>query len=61
MLVAIASFTALGLESQLSKFAQSALNAGLNRDEIVEAVIQTGPYSGFPRSLNGLGLLSQVL
>lgn len=61
MLVAIASFTALGLESQLSKFAQSALNVGLNRDEIVEAVIQTGPYSGFPRALNGLGLLSQVL
>ena len=61
MLIAIASFCALSLESQLAKFAQSALNVGLTRDEIVEAVIQTGPYSGFPRALNGLGILSDVL
>ncbi|MDX2154914.1 MAG: carboxymuconolactone decarboxylase family protein [Hyphomicrobiaceae bacterium] len=60
MLVAIASFTALGLDSQLAKFAQSALNVGLSTDEIVEAVIQTGPYSGFPRALNGLAILSGV-
>jgi 4-carboxymuconolactone decarboxylase len=61
MLVAIASFTVLGLESQLRKFAQSALNMGLPRSEIVEAVIQTAPYGGFPRALNGLALLSEVL
>lgn len=61
MLCAIASFTVLGLEGQLRKFAQSALNVGLTRDEIVEAVIQTGPYGGFPRALNGLGILSEVL
>jgi 4-carboxymuconolactone decarboxylase len=61
MLVAIASFTVLGLESQLRKFAQSALNMGLSRTEIVEAVIQTAPYGGFPRALNGLAILSEVL
>ena len=61
MLVAIASFTALGLEGQLKKFGTSALNIGLSREEVIEAVIQTGPYSGFPRALNGLGLLSDVL
>jgi 4-carboxymuconolactone decarboxylase len=61
MLVAIASFTGLGLESQLRKYAQSALDIGLNREEIVEAVIQTAPYSGFPRALNGLAILSEVL
>jgi 4-carboxymuconolactone decarboxylase len=60
MLIAIASFTALGLEGQLRKFAASALNLGLSREEVIEAVIQTGPYSGFPRALNGLGLLSDV-
>lgn len=61
MLVAIASFTALGLEGQLKKFGTSALNIGLSREEVIEAVIQTGPYSGFPRALNGLGLLSDIL
>ncbi len=34
---------------------------GLSRQEIIEAVIQTGPYGGFPRALNGLGILSEVL
>ncbi len=61
LLVAVAAFTGLGLETQLAKFAQSALNAGLQRQEIIEAVIQTGPYSGFPRALNGLAILSEVL
>ena len=50
----------LGLESQLRKFAQSALHIGLSQDEVIEAVIQTGPYSGFPRALNGLAILTEV-
>lgn len=61
MLCAIAAFTALGLESQLRKFAQSALNVGLIREQVVEAVVQTAPYGGFPRALNGLSILSEVL
>ncbi len=61
MLIAIASFTAIPLESQLRKFSQSALNIGLTADEVAEAVIQTAPYSGFPRALNGLAILSDVL
>jgi alkylhydroperoxidase/carboxymuconolactone decarboxylase family protein YurZ len=61
MLCAIAAFTAMGLEGQLRKFAQSGLNVGLKREEIVEAVIQTSPYGGFPRALNGLAILSEVL
>lgn len=61
MLCAVAAFTTLGLESQLRKFSQSALNVGLGREEIVEAVIQTAPYGGFPRALNGLAILSEVL
>jgi 4-carboxymuconolactone decarboxylase len=61
MLCALASFTALGLERQLRKFSASALNVGLTREEIIEAVVQTGPYGGFPRALNGLAILSEVL
>jgi 4-carboxymuconolactone decarboxylase len=61
MLVAIAAFTAMGLDSQLEKFSQSALNVGLSKTEIVEAVIQTGPFGGFPRALNGLVILTRSL
>jgi len=61
MLCAIAAFSAMGLESQLRKFGKSALNVGLSKQEIIEAVIQTGPYGGFPRALNGLSILSDVL
>lgn len=61
MLVAVAAFTALGLEGQLEKFSASALNVGLSRTEIVEAVIQTGPFGGFPRALNGLSILTRSL
>jgi 4-carboxymuconolactone decarboxylase len=60
MLCALAAFTVMSLEGQLRKFSQSALNVGLSRDEIVEAVIQTAPYGGFPRALNGLAILSDV-
>jgi alkylhydroperoxidase/carboxymuconolactone decarboxylase family protein YurZ len=28
--------------------------------QVIEAVIQTAPYSGFPRALNGLAILSDV-
>lgn len=61
MLCALAAFTAMGLEGQLRKFATSALNIGLQRAEIIEAVIQTAPYGGFPRALNGLAILSEAL
>jgi 4-carboxymuconolactone decarboxylase len=60
MLCALAAFTAMGLDSQLRKFAKSALNVGLSREEAIEAVIQTAPYGGFPRALNGLAILSDV-
>jgi 4-carboxymuconolactone decarboxylase len=61
MLCALAAFTAMGLDTQLRKFAKSALNVGLSREEVIEAVIQTAPYGGFPRALNGLAILSEAL
>ena len=60
-LCAVAAFTALRLEGQVKKFGQSALNAGLGSGEIIEAVIQTAPYSGFAPALNALAALSDVL
>ena len=60
MLCAVASFTVLSLESQVKKFGQSALSVGLSPQEVIEAVIQTAPYGGFPRALNALAALSDV-
>ena len=59
-LVAVAAFTALKLD-QVKKFGESALNMGLSRTEVIEAVIQTAPYSGFAPALNALGMLGGVL
>jgi 4-carboxymuconolactone decarboxylase len=53
-LVAVAAFTALRLPEQIRRFGHSALNVGATRAEVVEAVIQTAPASGFPPALNGL-------
>lgn len=59
-LVAVAAFTALKL-GQVEKFGESALNMGLSRTEVIEAVIQTAPLSGFAPALNALGLLGRAL
>jgi len=61
VLCSVASFTALRLESQTRKFGQAALNLGATREEVIEAVIQTAPFSGFAPALNALAALSEVL
>ena len=60
-LVAVAAFTALKLDGQVRKFGQSALNMGLSRTEVIEAIIQTAPLTGFAPALNALGGLSEAL
>ena len=60
-LVAVAAFTALKLDGQVKKFGQSALNMGLSRTEVIEAIVQTAPLSGFAPALNALGGLSEAL
>jgi len=52
-LVAIAALTALGgAEPQLEYHIGIALNVGLERAEIVEAIIHCAPFVGFARTLN---------
>lgn len=60
-LCAIAAFTALGLEGQAAKFMQAGLSMGLTKKEVIEAVIQTAPYSGFPKALNALAIAENIL
>jgi 4-carboxymuconolactone decarboxylase len=60
-LVAVAAFTALRMPEQARRFGQAAMNLGVAPTEVIEAVIQTAPYSGFPPALNVLNALSDVL
>ena len=52
-LVTIGVLTALGgCEPQLRVHLNAALNVGLSREEIVEAILHASVYAGFPRALN---------
>lgn len=50
----VAAFTAISHLVQVAKFGQSAMNVGLTKEQVIETIIQTGPYTGFPRALNAL-------
>lgn len=61
MICALAAFTALNQLSQLVKFSHSAFNTGLTQAQIVEIIMQTGPYSGYPQALNALSACGDAL
>lgn len=61
MICSVAAFTSLRMEIQQRKFFRSALNVGLSRNEIIEVIAQTGPYSGFPSALNAITVAEAVL
>ena len=61
MICSVAAFTATQMAGQQRKFFQSAPNVGVSREEVIEVIIQTGPYSGFPPALNALTIAEEVL
>lgn len=61
LLCALASFTVLGLDSQVRKFGVSALSAGLSEEQVIEVLVQTAPYGGFPRALNALAVFGDAI
>lgn len=57
----VAALTALGNATpQLKVHIEAGLNVGLNREEIVEIIMQMAVYAGFPAALNGLFAAKQV-
>jgi 4-carboxymuconolactone decarboxylase len=48
-------------ERQLAAHLTSGLNVGLTGAEVVEAVLQTLPYAGFPRTINAMLVAPRVL
>jgi len=59
-LCAVACFAALNHDILLRKFAVSALNVGASKAEVIEAVIQSGPYGGFAFMLKGLSIVGEA-
>lgn len=61
-LIAIASLATMGgCDAQLETHVHGALNVGLSRTEIVEAVMTLIPYIGFPKALNAMAIVKRVL
>lgn len=60
-IVTIAAFTANGNLAKLEHAIHEGLDAGLTVSEIKEVIVQMYAYSGFPRSLNGLHTMMDVL
>lgn len=61
-LVVLGSLAALGdVEQQIESHVGSALGAGLPPLAVVEALIQTIPYVGFPRAIHALTAAKRVL
>lgn len=58
-LCAIASLG--GCEPQLKAHVQANANVGNSKDKLLEAVTQCLPYLGFPRTLNAIACINQVL
>lgn len=59
-LCAVACFAALNHDILLRKFAVSALNVGASKSEVIEAVVQSGPYGGFAFMLKGLSIVGEA-
>ena len=60
-IVTIAAFTAKGDLEKLKVSLNEGLDAGLTVNDIKEILVQLYAYTGFPRSLNGIGTFMAVM
>lgn len=60
-IVPIAAFTAQGNEAALKQALADGLKNGMTVNEIKEVLVQMYAYTGFPRSLTGLGVFVNLL
>ncbi len=57
---AIAALTALKADGQLRNLLRAGANVGLTQEEMVEILMQTGGYAGYPAALNGIAIAAEV-
>ena len=60
-IAALAALAALGRLPQLRVHVAAALNLGLGRAEVIELLMQTAIYAGFPAALNALAECHDLL
>ena len=60
-LVTITVLTAIQALPQLKAHLNACLNVGCTPVELREAIYQCAPFIGFPRTLNAIGVLNEVL
>ena len=60
-ITAVAALTAIGTApNQLKVHIKGALNCGCTKEEIVEVIMQTLVYAGFPAALTGIRIAKEV-
>lgn len=60
-MVTIAALAAMGNAApQLKVHIEASLNVGVTREEIIEIMMQTAVYAGFPAAMNGIVIAKEV-
>ena len=60
VLCSTASLTALRADSQLRNFLLAGPRVGFSKEEMIEVLIQTGGYAGYPAALSAISSAAQV-
>jgi len=60
-LVPVSQLAALGKSEELKAHLRGALNVGLTREELVEAMMQTAVYAGVPAAVEALRVAAEIL
>ena len=55
-----AALTALRADAQLRNFLGAGPRVGFSREEMVEVLMQTGGYAGYPAALNAISIAAEV-
>ena len=55
-----AALTALRADGQLKNLLRAGLNVGFSKEEMVEVLIQTGGYAGYPAALNAISIAAEA-
>jgi 4-carboxymuconolactone decarboxylase len=57
---ATAALTALKADGPLRNLLRAGPRVGLSKEEMVEVLIQTGGYAGYPAALNAISIAAEV-
>src|SRR3989442_9613846 len=60
-LCTVAQLAALGKTDELKGHLAGALNIGINREDLIEVLMQTACYAGVPAAVNALNAAAEVL